>query len=154
MLYINNKTNIKINKQSLQNLVDFIYKKLYLSEEVDLNISFVNIKEMEKLHFKWLNLPGPTDVLSFPMDELSVGDKTGILGDIVLCPEIIQLQATKAGHQFKKEKNLLIIHGLLHLLGYDHYLPEEKVVMFSIQNSILNQYMQSEYKRKDGKNDE
>jgi probable rRNA maturation factor len=97
---------------------------------------------MEQLHVQWMDEPGPTDVLSFPMDELRPGSDenitpAGLLGDIVLCPQVAIAQAETAGHSTLDELLLLTTHGLLHLLGFDHAEPEEEKEMFGIQRDIL-----------------
>ena len=91
---------------------------------------------------RWLGLEGPTDVMSFPMDELRPGTaedptEAGILGDIVLCPQVAEKQASAAGHSTTEEMLLLTVHGILHLLGYDHAEEEEKKVMFGLQRKLL-----------------
>ena len=95
---------------------------------------------MSELHMKWMNLPGPTDVLSFPMDEMKPNSATsgpGIVGDLVLCPSY----AEKNGKQtLEKELELLTVHGVLHLLGYDHEEENEEVVMFALQEEILKKW--------------
>ncbi len=93
--------------------------------------------------------PGPTDVLSFPMDELRPGSDEeqtppGLLGDIVVCPAYANGQAEKAGHPLINEVLLLITHGILHLLGYDHAEPDEEREMFGLQNEILELFYASE----------
>ena len=84
---------------------------------------------------------GPTDVMSFPMDELRPGDgKTtmeGVLGDLVICPWVAAQQAAAAGHSTMQEMMLLTIHGILHLLGYDHVTPEQERQMFGLQRQLL-----------------
>ena len=94
-----------------------------------------------ELHMRWMNLEGPTDVMSFPMDELRPGDgKTvmeGVLGDIVICPWVAAQQAAAAGHSTMQEMLLLTIHGILHLLGYDHVTPEQERQMFGLQRQLL-----------------
>ena len=99
------------------------------------------------LHVRWMDLEGPTDVMSFPMDELTPGATAGrpdaveagpaMLGDIVLCPEFAQRQATAAGHSLGHELALLTVHGCLHLLGYDHTTAAEEKEMFGLQNELL-----------------
>src|SRR5580704_8353925 len=96
------------------------------------------LAELSVLHERWMGQPGPTDVLAFPMDELrpphlggnragdpEPGDEPGLLGDVVLCPQVATEQAEKAGHSAQDELELLTVHGILHLLGYDHAEPEE-----------------------------
>jgi probable rRNA maturation factor len=85
---------------------------------------------------------GPTDVLSFPMDELRPGrdgapSGPGLLGDVVLCPEVARSQAVVAGHTVAEELLLLTAHGVLHLLGYDHAEPDEEREMFDLQRRLL-----------------
>jgi probable rRNA maturation factor len=100
-----------------------------------------------------MDLPGPTDVMSFPMDELRPGrdgqePEEGVLGDIVLAPEVAAKQAAAAGHSAADELHLLTVHGALHLLGYDHAEPEEEREMFGIQGDILAGFAQSERKHR------
>jgi probable rRNA maturation factor len=104
---------------------------------------------MERLHIEWMDEPGPTDVLSFPMDELRPGtaaqpSPAGVLGDIVICPQVADEQAKKAGHSIGDEMLLLATHGLLHLLGYDHAEPEEEQEMFSLQRQLLAAFLGKE----------
>ena len=106
-----------------------------LNDDCDLAISIVDEARMSELHEEWMDLPGPTDVLSFPMDEMKPHDiDPGIVGDIVLCP---QFAAAQAKNGLESELALLTIHGVLHCLGYDHAEPVEEKVMFELQESIL-----------------
>ncbi len=88
---------------------------------------------------------GPTDVLAFPMDELRPGlvdeePEEGVLGDLVLCPSVAERQGEEAGHRREAEIELLTVHGILHLLGYDHAEPEEHAEMFGLQAELLDQW--------------
>ena len=100
------------------------------------------LAEMEELHVQHMDEPGPTDVLSFEMDELRVpaeGEiaEPGILGDVVLCPDFAAKQAAENNQDTASELDLLLVHGILHLLGHDHAEPEEHKVMFGLQGDIL-----------------
>lgn len=107
----------------------------------------VDIDYMTELNHRWMGGDGPTDVLAFPMDEGSVdhgpgeasasGGEPALLGDIVLCPEVAAKQAATAGHAAADELHLLTVHGVLHLLGYDHAEPEEEREMFELQARLL-----------------
>ncbi|MFT4245008.1 MAG: rRNA maturation RNase YbeY [Micrococcaceae bacterium] len=146
MLDIINETDEMIDEADFKRLIDFAFQKLYLGKDVDLSLMFVDEPKMEEIHIKWLDLPGPTDVMSFPMDLLEAGtaDKPvaeGILGDIVLCPTVTRAQAKSAGHSERQENCLLVLHGILHLLGHDHYEAEEKKVMFKLQDKLLKEYL-------------
>ncbi|PPF09436.1 rRNA maturation RNase YbeY, partial [Rathayibacter sp. AY1A5] len=125
---------------------------LHVHPDAELAIVLVDEGAMEQLHVQWMDEPGPTDVLSFPMDELRPGTEdeqtpAGLLGDIVLCPQVAQSQAESAGHSVLDELQLLTAHGLLHLLGFDHAEPEEEREMFGIQRDILVGFHISERRR-------
>jgi probable rRNA maturation factor len=110
--------------------------------QADLCLKLVDEPAMEVLHVQWMDLPGPTDVMSFPMDELRPGrdgqePAEGVLGDIVLCPSVAARQAVGAGHATEEELLLLLTHGILHLLGYDHAEPDEEREMFELQRTLL-----------------
>ena len=112
-----------------------------VSTQSDLTIMFVDPEPIATLHERWMNLEGPTDVMSFPMDELRPGDGRtlveGILGDIVICPWVAAQQAAAAGHSALEEMLLLTIHGTLHLLGYDHVTSDQERQMFGLQRQLL-----------------
>ncbi|MGV9827271.1 MULTISPECIES: rRNA maturation RNase YbeY [unclassified Gordonia (in: high G+C Gram-positive bacteria)] len=113
----------------------------------ELSLLLVDEQTMADMHMQWMDLPGPTDVMSFPMDELVPGGRPdaadpgpAILGDIVLCPEFAARQAKDARRSFDHELAMLTIHGVLHLLGYDHAEPDEEKEMFGLQNRILEDF--------------
>lgn len=123
----------------------FLLDRLWLDPDCEVSLSLVDETRMEELHREWMDEPGPTDVLSFPMDELRPGEPDrprprGVLGDIVLCPSVAARQATAAGHSFQDELDLLLTHGILHLLGYDHAEPEEHERMFALQGELLSEW--------------
>jgi len=120
----------------------YVMGEMKVHPQADLCLKLVDESVMEVLHGKWMDLPGPTDVMSFPMDELRPGrdgqePADGVLGDIVLCPSVAGRQAVEAGHATEEELLLLLIHGILHLLGYDHAEPEAKREMFELQRTLL-----------------
>ncbi|GAC57169.1 putative rRNA maturation factor [Gordonia hirsuta DSM 44140 = NBRC 16056] len=113
----------------------------------ELSIQLVDLDTMADLHVQWMDLPGPTDVMSFPMDELTPGGRPdaaepgpAMLGDIVLCPEFAADQAKKQRHSYEHELAVLTVHGVLHLLGFDHAEPAEEAEMFGLQNQILRDW--------------
>ncbi|RWZ51845.1 rRNA maturation RNase YbeY [Labedella phragmitis] len=139
---INNESGVEVDESKILRIADFALGVMHVSEEAELNIVLVDEAAMEQLHVQWMDEPGPTDVLSFPMDELRPGtedDPTppGLLGDIVLCPQVAESQAETAGHATIDELLLLTTHGVLHLLGFDHAEPDEEKEMFGIQRDIL-----------------
>lgn len=126
-------------------LIEHCFQRLHLHESVELSIAVVDEQEMARLHVEWMDLPGPTDVLSFPMDELSAGTPEeptrGVLGDIVLCPPVAERQAADAGHSTEDEYFLLTVHGILHLLGHDHAEEQERELMFGLQRDLLSSFL-------------
>ena len=138
---ITNRSGIAYNEADLESLLRFGMADLGLNPECDLDVLLVDEDEMTQLHVKWMGEPGPTDVLTFPMDELRPNAKEpGILGDIVLCPQVAIRQAESADHTFIREMSILGIHGLLHIVGYDHATKEDEVEMFARQESIVTRW--------------
>jgi probable rRNA maturation factor len=149
---INNESGVAIDESALLRLVSFELDFLHVHADAELAILLVDEAAMEQLHVQWMDEPGPTDVLSFPMDELRPGSEdditpAGLLGDIVLCPQVAVEQAKTAGHSTLDELLLLTAHGLLHLLGFDHVEPEDEKEMFGIQRDILVGFTLAERKR-------
>ncbi len=139
---INNESGVEVDEQRLVALAIFALDSLRIHPQTELSILLVDTDTMAAYHEKYMDEPGPTDVLSFPMDELRPpkdGDEPplGMLGDIVLCPEVTAAQASDSNRTPEQEADYLLIHGLLHLLGYDHAEPEEKRVMFGLNDRII-----------------
>ncbi|MGM7665588.1 rRNA maturation RNase YbeY [Microbacterium sp. A93] len=152
MIEINNESAITIDETVLQRLTDFNLAQLHVSPDAEVAIVLVDEGAMEALHVQWMDEPGPTDVLSFPMDELRPGTEDrptppGLLGDIVLCPQVAETQAQGAGHALMDELILLTTHGLLHLLGYDHAEPDEEREMFGLQKELIQAFAHAERSR-------
>ncbi|WP_426624070.1 rRNA maturation RNase YbeY [Leifsonia sp. McL0607] len=139
---INNESSVEVDESGLQRLAGYALDIMHVHPDAELAIVLVDEAAMEQLHVQWMDEPGPTDVLSFPMDELRPGTEeepapAGLLGDVVLCPQVAQVQADTAGHSLIDELLLLTTHGILHLLGFDHAEPAEEREMFGIQRDIL-----------------
>lgn len=136
-----NRSKIGTESANLASLLNFSIAELGLHPDCELNLLFVDEVEMSELHVKWMDEPGPTDVLSFPMDEVKPGWKEeAILGDIVICPSVAQVQAEVAGHSVEHELAILSVHGLLHILGYDHAIAQEEKEMFALQESLVQRW--------------
>ena len=137
---LTNNSSVKSNESAIMSVATFALNKMGIHPDSDLSITLVDEEEMENLHIEWMDLPGPTDVLSFPMDELkpfSASKGPGVIGDVVLCPTFAAKQA-KSG--VETELALLTIHGILHLLGFDHAEKKEEKEMFELQENILNEW--------------
>ena len=149
---INNESSIEVDESALLRLAAYELDFLRVHPDAELAILLVDEAAMEQLHVQWMDEPGPTDVLSFPMDELRPGSDDeitppGLLGDIVLCPQVAVAQAEEAGHSVLDELLLLTAHGMLHLLGFDHAEPDDEKEMFGIQRDILVGFTLAERKR-------
>ena len=139
---VNNEADYVVDEAEFAELARFVFEALHVHPATELSILFVDTDTMSDLHVQWMDLEGPTDVLSFPMDELRPGREgditpAGLLGDIVLCPAVATTQAATAGHSTIEELLLLTTHGILHLLGYDHETAEEEKEMFGLQRKLL-----------------
>jgi len=125
----------------INSLLTFALLELELNLECELNVSFVEDDYMTELHIKWMDEPGTTDVLSFPMDMPETPGEAVTLGDIVISPVVAAEQAKAQGHSIEHEIYILVIHGLLHIIGYDHADKAEEKVMFDLQEKIVKDWM-------------
>jgi probable rRNA maturation factor len=143
-----NESGAAVDEERLLALGRFVLERMRIHPQADLAVTIVDEAAMTALHEQWMDEPGPTDVLSFPMDELRppVDDESpepGILGDVVLCATVAERQAVAAGHSTEDELHLLTTHGILHLLGYDHAEPDEERAMFALQADLLRAWQAS-----------
>jgi probable rRNA maturation factor len=141
---VSNESGIDVSEEELISVARFVIDKMKVHPAAELSMVLLDTSSMADLHMRWMDLPGPTDVMSFPMDELEPGGRPdapepgpAMLGDIVLCPEFAAKQAETAGHSLGHELALLTVHGVLHLLGYDHAEPDEEKEMFALQRELL-----------------
>ncbi|MDT0165319.1 rRNA maturation RNase YbeY [Actinotalea sp. AC32] len=139
---VNNESGHRVDEAEFAALARHVLDAMHVHPQAELSILLVDTDVMSDLHVQYMDEPGPTDVLSFPMDELRPGAEgepspPGLLGDVVLCPEVAAKQARDAGHSTTEELLLLTTHGILHLLGYDHAEPDEEKEMFALQRQLL-----------------
>lgn len=142
-----NESDFEVDIRRLTELSRFVMKRMRLHPATEMSLRLVDPDTIAALNQRWMGYEGPTDVLSFPMDELTPGSDRhsspeGYLGDIALCPQIAEKQASEAGHSTLDEIELLCVHGILHLLGYDHDKPEKHQEMFGIQGRLLLEWNQ------------
>ncbi|WP_310526857.1 rRNA maturation RNase YbeY [Nocardioides sp.] len=140
-----NESGTDLDVRRLSSLSRFVMDRLRVHPQAELCIKAVDEDTIALLNEQWMEKEGPTDVLAFPMDELRPGTVTedpeeGVLGDLVLCPTIAERQGLEAGHGRDAEIELLTVHGILHLLGYDHASPEEHTDMFGLQERLLEEW--------------
>ncbi len=149
---IANESGVEVDETDLAAVARFALDQLRIHPLAELSVLLVDERAMAELHEKYMDESGPTDVLAFPMDELRPPGMGGnraedadegpdeLLGDVVLCPQVAAEQAAKAGHSTQEELELLCVHGILHLLGYDHAEPEEHAAMFGTQDRLLRSW--------------
>ncbi|MEV4757940.1 rRNA maturation RNase YbeY [Micromonospora sp. NPDC049559] len=143
---IANESGADVDTDAVLAVARYALDEMGVNALAELSVLLVDVDYMTELNHRWMGGDGPTDVLAFPMDEGSVdhgpgevsSGEPGLLGDIVLCPEVAAKQAAGAGHSTADELHLLTVHGVLHLLGYDHAEPEEEREMFALQARLLS----------------
>ena len=140
-----NESGEDLDVSELSRLSRFVMDQMRVHPLAELCIKVVDEATIAELNEKWMEKTGPTDVLAFPMDELRPGlvneePEEGVLGDLVLCASVAARQATEAGHPTQDELQLLTVHGILHLLGYDHAETDEHREMFALQATLLDEW--------------
>lgn len=137
---VTNTSGQLVPATEIKSLMAYALLALNLNPECEINISFVDDEYMTELHIKWMDEPGTTDVLSFPMDLPEIEGESVTLGDIVISPVVAAAQASKQGHSTEHEIFILATHGLLHIIGHDHAEPAEEKIMFALQEKIVSDW--------------
>ncbi len=151
MIEVLNESGLDLDVRRTQRLAQFVMDRMRVHPLAELCVTAVDEATIAELNAKWMEKEGPTDVLAFPMDELRPGKvneepEEGVLGDLVLCPAVATAQvetnraAGNAGYTLTDELDLLTVHGILHLLGYDHAEPDEHREMFALQARLLAEW--------------
>jgi probable rRNA maturation factor len=143
---VQNETSEVADEVGLQRVATFVLDQMRVDPDVELSVTLVDETQMTRLHVEYMGEPGPTDVLAFPMDDIGateVAEGARLLGDVVLCPSVAAAQARDAGHDTDAELRLLCVHGVLHLLGYDHHTPDDEREMFGRQARLLSEFATS-----------
>ena len=138
-LEIENKSSFTIHEKKLKEFISIIYQKLNIPNNFDLSILYVDVKEMQELHFKWMKLNTPTDVMSFPMDPVvsQSKNKVKILGDVIICPSVCWSESTFRRENPARYFVFLHVHAILHLLGYDHQKFQARRVMKKLERELM-----------------
>jgi len=149
---IANESGLNVDEAALAGLARHVLDEMRVHPLAELSLLLVDEPAMTELHVRWMGEEGPTDVLAFPMDELRPPQPggthaepggtepsgiPGLLGDVVICPQVAAVQARRARHSVGDEIDLLCTHGILHLLGYDHADAQEHAAMFGLQDRLL-----------------
>jgi len=153
---VSNESGVEVDEVALSTLGRFVLDRMHVDPLAELSVLLVDPDAMAALHQQWMDIPGPTDVMAFPMDaddlpphrdDLSAPPGSAhrppeaLLGDVVLCPAVAADQAASAGHSVEAELHLLCTHGILHLLGYDHGDDEQERAMFDLQSRLLDEWV-------------
>ena len=141
-----NESGVELDPVVFLRLARFTMARLRVHPEAELCLRLVDEATMTRYNEKWMGKDGPTDVLSFPMDQLrpprdEEPEAEGILGDMLLCPQYAASQAPTFDRSVDDELALLTVHGILHLLGYDHAEPEAEREMLALQTRLLTEWL-------------
>jgi probable rRNA maturation factor len=145
---VSNESGVAVDEAAIGSVARHVLGVMRVNPAAELSVLLVTDEVMTELHERWMDEPGPTDVMAFPMDELVDESRRpdapeigpALLGDVVLCPSFAAGQAAKARHGLEDELHLLTVHGVLHLLGYDHAEPDQEREMFGLQNRLLAEW--------------
>jgi probable rRNA maturation factor len=143
---IDNESGTTVDTDAVLACARYALDEMGVNPMAELSILLVDLAYMAELNHRWMGGDGPTDVLAFPMEEGTIdpgpnelgGGEPTLLGDVVLCPEVAARQAEQASHETADELDMLTVHGVLHLLGYDHAEPDEEREMFALQTKLLD----------------
>jgi probable rRNA maturation factor len=130
----------KVESSLIKRTVKTTLVHLSVSEDASLSVVITDDQQIRELNRKYRKIDSPTDVLSFPAGYVDPEDGKTYLGDVVISYPKAVIQAERRGHSIDGELQLLVVHGTLHLLGYDHAKPDDKASMWSLQGEILAQF--------------
>ena len=141
-IHVVDDQGVTVDTSRLRRLAAHVLTRLRVPAELELTVSYVDRARIAELNEVHLGGTGPTDVLAFPIDapdDVTAG-VPGLLGDVVVCPEVAAAQAGDHGRTLDGELDLLLVHGILHLLGHDHAEPEERAEMFGLTDTLLSEF--------------
>lgn len=135
-----NETNEEIDIKNLKNVIEYALKHENVENAI-MNVIIIDNERIHKINKEYRGIDRPTDVISFALedDKTFVNTDFRVLGDIYISIDKVHEQATSYGHSFWRELSFLTIHGVLHLLGYDHMEKSDEKIMFGKQEEILNE---------------
>jgi probable rRNA maturation factor len=141
MIEVNNLADVKIGLIRFKEIAEKILEK-EKREKIDLFVSFVNSEKIKRLNIKYRKKNKPTDVLSFTYKDLLGRSPWGEAGEIIICPEIVKKNSKETGAKFESELARVFMHGILHILGYDHEKKEQDAqIMEKKQNYYFNLFV-------------
>lgn len=137
---IQNDADYPISAESLIRAVQTVLTAHDVSPEAEMTVVITDDDEVQSLNRQFRDVDAPTDILSFPADEppIRMPDEPPYLGDLIIAYPYAKAQAEKVGQDIQQNLSLLVVHGTLHLLGYDHNTPDNKAVMWEKQAQALH----------------
>ena len=135
-----NETNENIDIDDLKGVIEYALKHENVSNAI-MNVIIIDNEKIHKINKEYRGIDRPTDVISFALedDKTFVNTDFRVLGDIYISIDKVHEQAKSYGHSFRRELSFLTVHGILHLLGYDHMEKSDEKIMFGKQEEILNE---------------
>jgi probable rRNA maturation factor len=130
----------RLDLTAFQRLATFVLAREEVPDLAELSVAIVDADEIAELNVRYRGVSGPTDVLAFGCDDpcAAPGDEPITLGDVIIAPDIAAVNAGDLGVTVESELNLLLVHGTLHLLGYDHDTDEDAEAMRARERALLD----------------
>ena len=138
-VFVANEQDRSVDEERLSSLTRHVLETEDADEDIEISVLLVTPDHMRQLNSRYAGADYATDVLAFPMME-DDEEETELLGDVVICPEIAAKNARTIGHGLERELDTLVVHGTLHLLGYDHQEKEDRARMNRRTNEILDSF--------------
>jgi probable rRNA maturation factor len=141
---VSHRTPEPLDLSAFERLAAFVLDREEVPEFAELSIAIVDTVEIAELNEKYRGKSGPTDVLSFECDDLCAvaePDEPVMIGDVVIAPDVARKNAEELGHTVEEELNLLLVHGALHLLGYDHEEHADAEAMQARERALLTAWV-------------
>ena len=139
-VFVANEQDVPIDEQRVSALARHALSAEDVDDEAELSVLFVTPDHIRKLNSRFAGNDYVTDVLAFPMTEEEEEDDELLLGDVVVCPAVAQRNATQYGHSLAGEVDVLVVHGILHLLGYDHQGDKDRVQMDARLRQLIDSF--------------
>jgi probable rRNA maturation factor len=138
-VFLANEQTVSVDERRLSTLARHTLVAEGVAAEVELSLLLVTRDHIKQLNMRFADNDYPTDVLAFPMME-DDEEEAALLGDVVMCPEVAEENARKLDHSLSRELDTLVVHGTLHLLGYDHQREDERTRMDARITQILDSF--------------
>lgn len=139
-VFVSNEQGIRVDEARLSELAQHALTVEGIDGEAELSVLLVTADHIRRLNSRYAGDDHATDVLAFPMNDDEDDDEDMVLGDVVICPEVAQQNASKMEHSLDRELDVLVVHGTLHLLGYDHQGKDDRAAMDRRLQHVLDTF--------------